>query len=71
MSAFGMASLVTAGDVDTPLPSDVNMLTPDPSIGKIAECSGIWKGAYESGRPVTIVLENIDPQQVIAIYSYG
>jgi hypothetical protein len=71
MSAFDMVGLVTAGDIDTPLPGDVNVLTPDPSIGKIAECSGIWKGAYESGRAVTIVLEKIDPLQVIAIYSYG
>jgi hypothetical protein len=71
VAAFGVFDCAMAGDIDTPLPGDVNVLAPDPSIGKIAECSEIWKGAYEQGRAVTIVLETIDPIQVFAIYSYG
>jgi hypothetical protein len=73
VAAFGVFDCAMAGDIDTPLPGDVNVLAPDPSIGKIAEFSGTWKGVWDNGkgRAATIVVEEINSSKVAAIYSWG
>ncbi|MBU3901136.1 hypothetical protein KKF25_00630 [Patescibacteria group bacterium] len=67
-----MSGCATTG-VLTPLPKTLNIINLDPSIGEIAKCSGIWGGRWDntSLQATTVVLEKIDPTEIIAIYSWG
>ena len=69
--AFGMLGCATTGAL-TPLPKTFNIISPDPSVGEIAKCSGIWKGRWDNTyfQATTVVLEKIDHTEVIAIYAW-
>lgn len=68
---LGLISYVSGGDW-TPLPEDLNIKPAGPDIDKkIADYLGIWEGQWDNSRAVTIVIEQISPSEVIAIYSYG
>ena len=68
---FGMLGCATTSAL-TPLPEILNIINPDPSIGGIAKCSGIWKGRWDNTyfQATTVVLEKIDHSGVIAIYAW-
>ncbi|MBU2081909.1 hypothetical protein KKH14_00540 [Patescibacteria group bacterium] len=69
--AFGMLGCATTGAL-TPLPKALNITNPDPSIGEIAKCSGIWRGRWDNTyfQATTIVLEKIGRTEVIAVYAW-
>ena len=68
----GISGCVTS-DILTPLPNTLNIIPPDPSIGEITKCSGIWKGTWDNPclQATTIVLEKIGSDEVIGVYSFG
>jgi hypothetical protein len=68
---FGLMSCVTTGAL-TPLPKTLNIVSPNPSIGEIAKCSGAWEGRWNNAysQAVIVVLEEIDYKGVQAIYAY-
>jgi len=68
----GLSGCGTTG-ILTPLPRDINIIAPDPSLGKIAECSGAWSGNWDNPyfQATTVVLEKIDRAEVIAVYAFG
>ena len=74
---LGVAGCATNGYYWTPLPepgiiSAVKIISPDPDVPpQIAAYSGIWEGTWDNERNVTIIIEQIKPPEVIAIYSYG
>lgn len=72
MVAFGVLGCATTSAL-TPLPRDINIIAPDPSLGKIAECSGAWSGNWDndSFQATTIALEKIEQREVIAAYAFG
>jgi len=70
-------SCATNLDIWTPLPTadspePLKIIPPGPEIPpSIANYSGIWEGVLDNGRPVTVVVEKISADSVIAIYSWG
>jgi len=63
---------VTGGWSRTPLPATINIVPPSPDVPpQIAAYSGIWEGIWDIGLNVTIVIEQITNEEVIAIYSWG
>ena len=74
MAAFGvLGCAATSALTTTPLPKTILIIPPDPSVGQIAEYSGIWTGVWANDLlvPTTIALEKIDKKEVIAVYSWG
>lgn len=69
--AFGVSGCATTGAL-TPLPKTLNITNPDPSVGEIAKCSGIWRGRWDNAysQATTVVLEKIDYTGVVAIYAW-
>jgi len=57
--------------IPTPMPEKLNIIQPDPGIGKIAEFSGIWLGRWNSDIITVIVFEKITATEVDAIYSWA
>lgn len=56
----------------TPLPETLNIVPPGSDVpAEIAAFSGIWEGIWNNGRSATIAIEEINPPEVIAIYSWG
>ncbi|MFH1979217.1 MAG: hypothetical protein ABII97_02455 [Patescibacteria group bacterium] len=68
---FGMLGCATTSAL-TPLPEILNIINPDPSVGEIAKCSGIWKGRWDNTyfQATTVVLEKIDLTGVAAVYAW-
>ena len=63
---------VAGGESQTPLPATVKIVPPGSDVPpQIAAYSGIWEGMWDVGRSVTIVIEKITMDEVIAIYSWG
>ena len=79
MILFGVYGCATTGtgiktSTKFPLPSDKKVVLPDPNIGNIAKCSGIWAGEWKMGGatsfiPIVIIVEKITNEEVIAVYS--
>lgn len=71
MVVFGVLGCATTG-ILTPLPKTLNITNPDPSVGEIAKCSGIWGGRWDNTyfQATTVVLEKIDYTGVVAIYAW-
>lgn len=67
----------TSGGPWTPLPeqgtvSAINIIPPGPEVPpEIAAYSGTWEGTFDGSMAVTIVIEQITPPKVVAIYSWG
>ncbi len=68
---LALSGCATIGAI-TPLPEIVNITNPDPSVGEIAKCSGIWRGRWDNAysQATTVVLEKIDYTGVVAIYAW-
>ena len=68
---------VSSNDSWTPLPepgtiSSVKIVPPGLDVlPQIAAYSGKWEGKWNNGRWVTIIIEKIEPPDVVAIYSWG
>lgn len=58
---------------DAPLPSDVNIVPPGPSVPKeLAAYSGKWAGNWGNGGDTILVVEEIiPPSSAVIIYSWG
>ena len=67
-----LSGCTTTGTL-TFLPTDIHVIKPDPGIGKVGEFSGIWSGNWDnaSSQATAVVLEKIDPAEVIAVYAWG
>ncbi len=52
-------------------PQFENRATRPDIIARTANFSGIWEGTWINGRGVIIAIERINPQEVVAIYSWG
>ncbi|MBU3901644.1 hypothetical protein KJ590_01620 [Patescibacteria group bacterium] len=63
---------ISGGGFQTPLPPTLKIVSPSPDVPpQIAAYSGIWEGTWDIGLNVTIVIEQITMDEVIAIYSNG
>lgn len=63
---------ISGGWPRTPLPATIKIVPPSPDVPpQIAAYSGIWEGIWDIGLSVTIVIEQITNEEVIAIYSWG
>ena len=71
--AYLTLSVLIAGcAVSTPLPPDVNVQTPVPSVPKeIAAFSGKWVGRWDGRLDGTLVVEKIEGRNAILVYSWG
>lgn len=60
-----------------PLPDDLNIVQPDPSLPKeLAAFSGKWQGhwynpRYSGGFDAILIVEKIEPEKAIVIYCWG
>jgi len=59
-------------ETHTPLPIEVKIIPPSPGLpNDIAAFSGTWYGIWDGIHSTTLVIEKIDPPEVVAIYSWG
>jgi hypothetical protein len=67
------SGVVTGGGMPPapPLPDNLKIVPPDPSIGVIAGCSGIWDGIWSETTITTIIVSEIDPNKVSGFYSWS
>ncbi|MBU2622470.1 MAG: hypothetical protein KKD92_09160 [Proteobacteria bacterium] len=76
---LGLTGCATTGSSGpwTPLPepgtvSAINVILPGPEVPpEIAAYSGIWEGTFDGASAATIIVEQITPPKVVAIYSWG
>lgn len=70
--ALGILGCATTS-ILTPLPGTMNIVPPNPNLGKIAKCSGIWTGTWDNkfSQATTVVVEKIDSAKIVAVYSWG
>lgn len=55
-----------------PLPKNVNIVPPKAAVpGDVASFSGAWHGTWSNGQEVMVVIEDINPPYVKAIYACG
>lgn len=56
----------------TPLPLEMRITPPLPDLPKhIAGFSGTWYGSWDGIQSTTLVVERVNPPEIIAVYSWG
>ena len=70
---FGLMAPGSAGSNDVPLPSDINIVPPNPSLPKeVAALSGKWEGSWTRGRSMILVVEKIiSENEMQFVYAWG
>ncbi len=72
INLFVVGFLFSCATIPVPLPSDVRVVTPPPTIPKeLAAFSGRWSGVWDAILDHILVVEEINPPHADVIYAWG
>jgi hypothetical protein len=72
VAVIGLLSACATGAIRTPLPTNIRIQAPDPSVPRdVAVFSGKWAGLWGGQLDHTLVVEKIEGNTASVIYSHG